>query len=175
MTDPTNPLPPDQMTVPPQPITTSDSALPDVPPIAQPAKRRKALLVAVGAATAVLLLGVGIAATLRGGESPADGPAQKKQSRLAAASEQCSSSASARLGDDDRTLTLRGNGKESAGLAYNVLECFWRALDVPDSVVAEIEATRALDGRQTGDWDGMHASWSYHPDSGLQMVITLTD
>ncbi|MFC4019143.1 hypothetical protein ACFOW4_14495 [Micromonospora sp. GCM10011542] len=174
MTDPTNPSPPDQTHL-PQPITTSDRDLADVPPIAQPAKRRKALLVAVGAATAVLLLGVGIVAALGGDESPAAGPGQKDQTRLAAARQQCSSSASARLGDDDRTLTLHGDGKESAGLDYNVLECFWRALDVPDSVVAEIEATRALDGRQTGDWDGMHGSWSYHPDSGLQMVITLTD
>ena len=30
---------------------------------------------------------------------------------------------------------------------------------------------RALDGRQTGTWDDFEASWGYHPDDGINLVI----
>jgi hypothetical protein len=175
MTDPTAPTPPDHSDVSPQPPATSGAGPAEVLPAEAPPKQRKTLFLAVGTALAVLLVGVGVVAILTGSESTADAAGQEKQSRLAAAREQCSASEFAKLGDEDQTLTLQGDGKESDGLPYNVLECYWRALDVPDSVVAEIGATRALDGRQTGDWDHIHASWSYHPDSGLQMVLTLSD
>lgn len=34
--------------------------------------------------------------------------------------------------------------------------------------------TRALDGTQHGTWGNISASWTYHPDSGLDAVLTET-
>ncbi|MGY0233940.1 hypothetical protein [Longispora urticae] len=64
-------------------------------------------------------------------------------------------------------------GKKSAGLTLTELACFLVALKTPDSVIAEMNSTRALDGRQTGDWDNIHASWTYHPDDGLEVIMRL--
>ena len=33
--------------------------------------------------------------------------------------------------------------------------------------------TTSIDGRQTESWDGITIEWSYHPDRGSDMVITL--
>jgi hypothetical protein len=35
-----------------------------------------------------------------------------------------------------------------------------------------MEGTRALDGRQTQTADGYSYTWSYHPDNGLDIIIT---
>ncbi|MFC8299484.1 hypothetical protein [Micromonospora orduensis] len=81
----------------------------------------------------------------------------------------------AMLGDDGNSVTLRSVGKERTGLKLEQLQCYLTELHVPDAVAAEIEGTRALDGRQSGEWEDMSASWTYHPDDGLQMIITLSD
>jgi len=42
---------------------------------------------------------------------------------------------------------------------------------MPSFVSEAVWATRALDGRQEDSWPGYTAAWSYHPDSGLRMII----
>lgn len=39
-------------------------------------------------------------------------------------------------------------------------------------MLSEIGQTRALDGRQKASWGKVEASWSYHPDRGLDMTLT---
>ena len=56
-------------------------------------------------------------------------------------------------------------------MPYEQQSCGLDALDVPVSKKNLITSTRALDGRQTGSWDGFTATWSYHPDSGLNLKI----
>jgi hypothetical protein len=34
-----------------------------------------------------------------------------------------------------------------------------------------MEQTRALDGRQSETWEDFSASWTYHPDNGLDVLI----
>ncbi|MEU5790379.1 hypothetical protein ABZ754_21980 [Micromonospora purpureochromogenes] len=137
--------------------------------------RRTLVLVSAAGAAALLLVGLGVIAAAQGDETQR-GPTDTR-TPFAAAKETCGSASAggAELGDQGKTLTLRGAGNESSGLSYSTLECYWSALDMSDAVKAEVGATRALDGRQTGDWGDIHASWSYHPDSGLQMVLTLSD
>ncbi len=48
-------------------------------------------------------------------------------------------------------------------------------LGFSSAVSQEMMETRALDGRQTASADGYRASWSYHPDSGLEVMIEITD
>ncbi|MFC8616579.1 hypothetical protein ACFT9M_09205 [Micromonospora purpureochromogenes] len=177
MTDSTTPTPPDQPLplpeTPPGHMAASHNPAEhaDLPVLDTEAattdhgrRRHLPLLIAVAGAAALVLVGVGVLWAMGADDTP-----------FASARDKCGSgtlAGEAELGDQGRTLTLRGRGKESTGLSYSTLECYWSELDMPDSVKAEVEATRALDGRQSGDWGDIHASWSYHPDSGLQMVLT---
>ena len=44
----------------------------------------------------------------------------------------------------------------------------------PDAVVSQMDSTTSLQGRQTASWDGTDASWTYHPDNGLDLILTLS-
>ncbi|ACQ82159.1 hypothetical protein Bcav_3918 [Beutenbergia cavernae DSM 12333] len=75
--------------------------------------------------------------------------------------------------DDGHSLELDTQGEdELVGAGYLDVLCITVAIDVPYSVLSEIGATRALDGRLTQTWDGFTASWSYHPASGMSLLIT---
>ncbi|KOX10282.1 hypothetical protein ADL05_25220 [Nocardiopsis sp. NRRL B-16309] len=79
----------------------------------------------------------------------------------------------ARIGDDGESLSLDHRGDdESSGISVEFLVCILAELEAPDSVIEEMSQTRALDGRQSADWDGIHASWAYHPDTGLDVVLS---
>jgi hypothetical protein len=47
-------------------------------------------------------------------------------------------------------------------------------LGFPESIGARIGNTRALDGTLTADGNHVSATWTYHPDDGLQLVIERT-
>jgi len=80
----------------------------------------------------------------------------------------------AELGDAGESLTLDGAGDEDfTGLPYSAVACVLNELEVPDATLNLVETTRALDGRQTASWDGFDATWSYHPDTGMN--VTLVD
>jgi hypothetical protein len=79
----------------------------------------------------------------------------------------------ATLGDGGRTLTLDGKGDEGPGLSVLNEVCILTELDVSDAILSEMSGTRALDGRQTGSWGDINASWSYHPDNGLDIILTM--
>lgn len=88
------------------------------------------------------------------------------------------------IGDDGSTLILDGAGKDDRKLVGGKLTtvgdklsteevgCALAGTEIPDSVVAMMEGTRALDGRQTQESDLYSYTWSYHPDSGLDVIIT---
>jgi hypothetical protein len=75
------------------------------------------------------------------------------------------------VGDAGRSVSMKSSGQESAGADFDDVACVLHELDTPDSVISRIDSTRALDGRQTGTWDHYSASWGYHPDNGLDIVI----
>lgn len=75
------------------------------------------------------------------------------------------------VGDEGQSISMQSEGAESSGADYADVLCVLDALDVPDSVLSRIDATRALDGRQEGAWNDLSASWGYHPDNGLDIVI----
>lgn len=80
-------------------------------------------------------------------------------------------SAYATIGDDGASLELQTFGDEAAGMDFGELTCITESLDVSDAVMSRIETTRALDGRQEASWGDFTASWTYHPDNGLNMLI----
>ncbi|WP_199183017.1 hypothetical protein [Cryobacterium sp. M25] len=79
------------------------------------------------------------------------------------------------VGDEGRSISMQseGEGEEAAGANFEDLACVLLELDTPDSVINRIDSTRALDGRQTGTWEDYSASWGYHPDNGLDIVIEM--
>jgi hypothetical protein len=106
-------------------------------------------------------------------KSLADAAQEMAESPLETAQRKCApNSTYATVGDEGNTLILRSQGEEQSGISYSQLDCFWTELDMSDAVRSEVGTTRALDGRRSGDWGSFHASWSYHPDTGVSMTIT---
>jgi hypothetical protein len=76
------------------------------------------------------------------------------------------------LGDDETSLVLdTGESSGISGATAEATECVLRELGMPDATWNKIETTRALDGRQDDEWDGYSASWTYHPDDGLNVTV----
>ncbi|MGX1591662.1 hypothetical protein ACWICO_11085 [Glutamicibacter sp. NPDC055491] len=49
--------------------------------------------------------------------------------------------------------------------------CMLNELDVPEVTQQKMGRTRALDGTQSDTWESLQASWSYHPDTGVNVLI----
>ncbi|GAB1644280.1 hypothetical protein [Krasilnikovia sp. MM14-A1259] len=93
--------------------------------------------------------------------------------QLATAQLQCDAShTGTELGDNGKTLTINGAGTEDmSGADTATIACILQALSAPDAVTTHMSETRALDGRQEDSWSGYSASWIYHPDDGLDVII----
>lgn len=140
-------------------------------PVAKPPRRRRWLAPAAIAVT-IVLIGTGVAAFAWFGR---DLPVVNSlpvvgHSDLYLAHDKC---AAGELSDGDHTLFLDTTGRESGSGRYSVadLACVLNALQAPTYVVRAMEQTRALDGRQTETWEDFSASWTYHPDNGLDVLI----
>ncbi|MET4061749.1 hypothetical protein ABIB35_003326 [Arthrobacter sp. UYP6] len=96
---------------------------------------------------------------------------------IEAAAETCSVSDTfgVDMGDNGQSISMSSEGEDSAGAEYADITCVLAELEVPDSVETRIGTTRALDGRQSAEWDTFAASWGYHPDSGLNIVVEVAD
>lgn len=146
-------------------------------PAPRPARRRGRTALLVAAVIAVLFLVVGTTAVVTYALTrPApDESTAAGVTVLAAAKKSCDpSGAGTTLGDGDRTLLLDGIGDEdSSGIWSSGLTCVLNSLHAPMYVQQQLDSTRALDGRQQASWDNLRASWTYHPDAGLDAIITL--
>lgn len=81
-----------------------------------------------------------------------------------------------RIADEGHTLIVDTKGDDDAtGDSFVDLACLLTELDAPSSVTAHMDSTRALDGMQTTNWDKFDARWTYHPDRGMGLTITLAD
>ena len=78
------------------------------------------------------------------------------------------------LADEDTTLVIDMAGQEYASgtATFTDIECVLDELGAPSSIVAKMGATRALDGMQTANWSDYEATWTYHPDDGLDVILT---
>ena len=79
------------------------------------------------------------------------------------------------LADEGKTMMLHvagEDGREFGDVTIDEVACILSETDVPTSVVSHIDSTRALDGQQTAEWGKIAARWSYHPSSGLNLVLT---
>lgn len=100
-------------------------------------------------------------------------PTPTPQSRIVAASNACPRTLN-EPADGGKSLFLDTKGTDDReGDPIEYVSCILGKLNTPDYVVRHIDSTRALDGQQIEEWDGIKARWTYHPDDGLQ--ITLVD
>jgi uncharacterized protein HemX len=76
------------------------------------------------------------------------------------------------LGDDGETIVIDTRSEYGS---VDGMQCVLAELDTPESIEAAIGRTTSLMGLQSDDHDGLDYSWSYHPDNGVNMVITLQD
>lgn len=97
-------------------------------------------------------------------------------SRLADANHDCAVASTAYSGlsleDEGKTLVFDMKGKEeTTGGDVDELACVLNKLKAPSRVITLMDSTRSLDGKQTETWDGITATWRYHPDAGLDLVF----
>lgn len=76
------------------------------------------------------------------------------------------------IGDEGASMTLDGASEGTAdGLDSERLTCVLAVVETPDAVLQRMSRTSSLDGFQEADWDGMRATWSFHPDDGLDVIL----
>lgn len=75
------------------------------------------------------------------------------------------------LADSGKTLTLDGEGKKHVGLPIKDIACALTELKQPSSGAQKMDRTTSLMGVQEDTWDGIEASWTYHPDNGLNIIL----
>ena len=77
-----------------------------------------------------------------------------------------------RLASDKSTLTVEAFGEGSGGATTPVFQCVLERLDAPSAVRERMMETRAIDGTREESWGSYRATWTYHPDQGLHVVIS---
>lgn len=94
-------------------------------------------------------------------------------SGLEDAHEACGAGAWATIGDGGDSLIFDGPGEEESDFARSTdyMSCILTEAGVPDYVRSRMGSTTALAGQQSASWEGMEASWSYHPDSGFDLTL----
>lgn len=74
-----------------------------------------------------------------------------------------------------RAFAEPGSSFSDAGLeAAIAYGCVMDEIDAPTHVKDDVSRTRALDGTRDTSWGDYSASWTFHPDSGLNIQLTDT-
>ncbi|OIH82877.1 hypothetical protein BLJ79_18040 [Arthrobacter sp. UCD-GKA] len=73
--------------------------------------------------------------------------------------------------DGGNSVTLETAGNDTMGAPYADVVCVLDTLGMPESVKSRMASTRSLDGMQDATWSGYAASWHYHPDNGLNIIV----
>lgn len=136
-------------------------------PQGTPKPSKKLLWIGLGGGfVAGVLATVIVAAT---GALAGSGPSFKS------AAETCgtSNTAGVSVGDKGASITIDTKGEDDkSGAAFDDASCILTELNVPDHVISQMDDTSSMDGRQAASWDGVSASWTYHPDSGMKLILT---
>lgn len=132
------------------------------PPAPAPNRLRVNWLLAAAAAATILAVVIVVVLLRIGGETT-----------LEQAKQECAEETDAvRVGDDGQSMVIsRVAADENPGADLFELTCILSVVEMPDAAVSQLDSTRALDGRQDASWDDFTASWTYHPNSGLELIL----
>jgi hypothetical protein len=128
-----------------------------------PKNNNKPLIIGASVGAGVLLVAAGI--FLSGGPTA-----------LERAYESCNlaSTFGASLDDDGKGLFIDMKGEDEVlGADYDDIMCAVEDLEMSPSIRSQMANTSALMGVQNASWDGISASWTYHPDRGLDISFSL--
>jgi hypothetical protein len=76
------------------------------------------------------------------------------------------------VADAGKTLRIDTLGEEdSTGADASTVTCILSRLKTPTAVISHMNSTPAPDGQQQDQWEGFTASWTYHPDHGMDLVL----
>ncbi|WP_448749395.1 hypothetical protein [Actinomyces sp.] len=84
----------------------------------------------------------------------------------------CKAAPHATVAADGSSLVMNTFGNKQPGMSVVTLSCVLRELDAPESLMQRMETTRAIDGTREETWGSYRATWTYHPDQGLNVVIS---
>lgn len=73
----------------------------------------------------------------------------------------------------DEDLTLLVDTQSEYGPMGGLI-CALGELETPQAIISAMESTTAMMGVQEATDANLHYRWSYHPDNGIQLVITET-
>ncbi len=91
---------------------------------------------------------------------------------FAAAVNTCQAFPYAQVSSDGTSMEMTTSGKKEPGMSVRTLGCLLEELDAPTSLKQRMESTRAIDGTQEEKWGSYRATWTYHPDHGLHVVVS---
>lgn len=78
--------------------------------------------------------------------------------------------------DDGEAVIFDNQGEEDySGASVEEIACVLIGLEMPSYVIDQMSRTTALAGNQTTSWDNYEVQWTYHPDRGLDGVISVID
>jgi hypothetical protein len=84
----------------------------------------------------------------------------------------CGSPSGVSVSDEGKTISVDTMGEEEySGASYGDLVCIISAVGTPTYINDGIMSVRAMDGRQTQEFDEIIVSYSYHPDHGMDIVF----
>jgi hypothetical protein len=154
--------------IPPSPDFTLDQTMPPGQP-ARKSRKLPIILAAVGVVAAVTVGGIAWAALRPGSDSGlalGSKPLEDAQTK-------CDfGKTGTQVTDGGDTMLLDTKGTDDpAGTDITTVVCVLTELKTPQAVIAHMDSTRALDGRQEDSWDGFTASWTYHPDNGMDLIL----
>lgn len=66
----------------------------------------------------------------------------------------------------------RGEDEATGGTITDIMFVFTE-LEMPSRISAHMAQTTSLDDRQSAEWDGLEVQWSYHPDRGMDGIVTV--
>lgn len=107
-----------------------------------------------------------------GGGSGESGDAVDEPSALEGAYEECATDDASQemlsLEDDGATLIV----DSARSYNYDIAECVFESLEMSGGLNAKIGRTSAMMGAQEEVENGLEYTWTYHPDNGLDVIIT---
>lgn len=129
---------------------------------------------AVGSAATVVVVG---AVQRAEASAAAEAAEQAKSEFFSDAARRCGLAGVVDIADQGRTMIVDGEGEDfgTGDVSLTELDCVIEAVGTPASVKELMYSTRSLDGRQAGEWDDISASWSYHPDDGLDIIFEIVE
>lgn len=155
------------------PDLAEEYPVPQAPaPAAKQERSRTSIVIAIIAAAVLVIAAILISGAVRDAmEKKAEEAAKPDFSKLA---ESAPTDGTVSVSDDGLSMTVDTNpldiSKYNSSEAITFIKDVNAELGLPDSLYEKMVATRALDGRQTSDYDHVEVSWSYHPDNGLEVI-----